>query len=39
MVKIFKMYKFRTMGLDADEKLEKILEDDKRKEEYKNIKN
>ena len=36
--KIFKMYKFRTMGLDADEKLEKILEDDKRKEEYKKYK-
>ena len=32
------MYKFRTMGLDADEKLEKILEDDKRKEEYKKYK-
>lgn len=36
--KIFKMYKYRTMGLDADEKLEKILEDDKRKEEYKKYK-
>ena len=36
--KIFKMYKFRTMGLDADEKLKKILEDDKRKEEYKKYK-
>ena len=36
--KIFKMYKFRTMGLDADEKLEKILEDDKRQEEYKKYK-
>lgn len=36
--KIFKMYKYRTMGLDADEKLEKILEDNERKEEYKKYK-
>ena len=37
--KIFKMYKFRTMNVNADEELAKILqEDEERKEEYRKYK-
>ena len=37
--KIFKMYKFRTMNINADEELAKILqEDEEKKEEYKKYK-
>ena len=37
--KIFKMYKFRTMNVNADEELDKILqEDEERREEYRKYK-